>query len=384
MAKPSKLSVMISSRCEDKFPSASSLRPLSEMRKDLKKEIEELQIFGQEFFEVWINEETPPQGGTWNSRDVCIGAAKDCDIFISLFSGNAGWAKDEGTIGICHAELMEALSTAPGKVRLVELEASAIVAKKEGSSTKIKAAKKRNKMFENYVRDQSLFRGAKVKTEVELKARVKAAVLDALLRLAQAGVRDASRGRFHSGLALDWSNLDFATRRKAMTHALTDAMRKLDGSYMSGNNLFVKLQGTDILVVPDAIPAALSVGAAKEPVGQPFLFDYKLAPFLAGNQGGPIHIIGCHKNASEAQAIKLLGVPDAIVVSPPFGVFVADSIQKVQFAFIANCRDEATTRNGVSRFFDWLKANKTEETRVVACAQSRAKIVAAIAKEVAS
>ena len=76
MAKSSKLRVMISSRCDDKFPADLSGRPLSEIRKELKMEIEAFEVFGKKIFEVWINEETPPQGGTWDSWDVCLRAVR--------------------------------------------------------------------------------------------------------------------------------------------------------------------------------------------------------------------------------------------------------------------------------------------------------------------
>src|SRR6266849_5475107 len=123
MAKSSKLRVMISSRCDDKVPPKSSGQPLSDIRRELKSEIEGAEVFGRKVFEVWINEETPPQGGTWDSWDVCLHAVNDCDILISLCNGNAGWANpsDAGGIGICHAELMTGMSQAPAKVRLVAL-----------------------------------------------------------------------------------------------------------------------------------------------------------------------------------------------------------------------------------------------------------------------
>ncbi|HYW85761.1 MAG TPA: hypothetical protein VFB30_21090, partial [Spirochaetia bacterium] len=111
------------------------------------------------------------------------------------------------------------------------------------------------------------------------------------------------------------------------------------------------------------------------------LRDHQLSQVLKGKRGGPVHVIGCHKNATEAQATKLLGFPDATVVSAPFGIFVADNVQKVQFAFIVNCRDDATTRHGVQRFFEWL-AQTGEETLVADRARARARIVSAIAKEV--
>lgn len=374
MAKSSKLRVMISSRCNDRFPQKSG-RVLSDIRKDLKKEIEALEVFGEPIFEVWINEDTPPQGGTWDSWDVCLQAVDDCDVLIALSNGNAGWAENGGDIGICHAELSRGLSRAPGKVRLICLGNIATPDTAEGE---------RNKRFQEYVNKQSLFRGGNVATEADLKARVKEAVRDALIKLAQAGVREASKGRFHSGEALDWARLDFAARQKAMKNVLREAMRQRAGSSTDGEHLFVRLGGVDILCVPSAIPAALTVSAAKEMVGQPFLRDHELSSTLTKGKkkrGGPIHVIACHKGATEAQATRLLGFPDATVVSAPFGIFVADNVQKVQFAFIVNCRDESTTRHGVQRFFEWL-AQSGEEALVAERAKARGRIVAAIAKEV--
>jgi len=374
MAKSSKLRVMISSRCNDSFPANSKGRPLSEIRKALKAEVEALEVFGKPIVEVWINEDTPPQGGTWDSWDVCMQAVKDCDVLIALSNGNAGWAQSGGDIGICHAELMTGLSHSPGKVRLISLGNVKLAKTAEGE---------RNRRFQEFVDKQGLFRGGTVSTETELKERVKEAIRDALIALAQAGVRESSKGRFHSGEALDWSRLHFNERQAEMRRVLRDAMRQRAGSSEEGEHLLVRLGGVDVLCVPTAIPAALTVSAAKEMVGQPFLRDHELSPVLSrrkGTRGGPVHVIGCHKTATEAQATRLLGFPDATVVSAPFGVFVADGIQKVQFAFIVNCRDESTTRHGAQRLFEWL-AQTGEEALVAERAQARARIVAAIARE---
>jgi len=342
--------------------------------RELKKEIEALEVFGNPIIEVWINEDTPPQGGTWDSWDVCLQAVDDCDVLIVLSNGNAGWAKSGGDIGICHAELMRGLSRAPGKVRLISIGNIDTPATIEG---------KRNRRFQEYVNSQNLFRGGDVASEADLKARLKEAVRDALIALAQAGVRESSKGRFHSGEALDWTRLDFTSRQATMRRVLRDAMLQRSDSSEEAEHLFVRLRESDVLCVLSAIPAALTISAAKEMVGQPFLRDHVLSPVLSKHnrkRAGPVHVIACHKTATESQATRMLGFPDATVVRTPFGVFVADPVQKVQFAFIVNCRDESTTRHGVQRFFEWLEQTG-EEVLVAKRAQARARIVAAIAKE---
>jgi hypothetical protein len=226
MAKSSKVRVMISSRCDDSFPESGG-ESLSEIRRQLKSQIEGAELFGKKPFEVWINEETPPQGGTWDSWDVCIEAVKDCDILVVLSNGNAGWAQSSGEIGICHAELMTGLSVAPAKVRLIALGNIPITKNAEGA---------RNERFQKYVSTQSLFRGATVKNEAELKSRISEAIYDAVISLAHAGVSEASKGRFHSGQALDWSHLDFRSRRDEIRRVLRDAMRQRVGSSEDGPN----------------------------------------------------------------------------------------------------------------------------------------------------
>lgn len=372
MAKSSKLRVMISSRCNDFFPVGQDKTKLSDIRKELRSEIEVMEIAGKKAFEVWINEKTDPQGGIWDSWDVCIQAVKDADILIVLSNGYAGWAKSGEDLGICHAELMTGLSSAPAKVRLIDLGKVPITKDDDG---------KRNKNFQDYVDTQSLFRGGEVKTIDDLKIRVKDALHDAMIKLAQAGVSQASKGKFHHGAALDWSRMDFERRQNEMVSVLRAALLGREDSEEVDGQVLISLGSPKTLVNSHAIPAALSIAAAKEKVGQPFLKDHLHAETLKGKKcGGPLHIIACHRTATESQATKLLGFPDATVVSAPFGVFVADNIQKIQFAFIANCRDESTTRHGVQRFFEWLEQTGEGEL-VVQRAKSRASIVKAIAKE---
>lgn len=364
---------MISSRCLDPFPhGVEGSRPLTEIRRDLKQLIEALEVFGRPVFDVWINEAAPPQGGMWDSWDVCMESVKECDLLLALSNGNAGWAQNSGEIGICHAELMTALAHAPGKVRLISLGNIPDEASDQGE---------RNRRFQDYIAAQNLFRGGEVRTEQELVERVQEALFDGLIRLAQRGVNEASKGRFHSGQALDWSRMSFQARQAEMLRVLCAAIRQRGSAKAVGDQMVVELGGTEVLLCPHAIPAALTDGAAKEMVGQPFLRDHQHAPLLTDGRGGPVHVIACHKTATESQATRLLGFSDATVVRAPFGIYVADNVQKVQFAFVVNCRDEANTRHGVQRFFEWL--DQTGEAPMLARrARSRAKIVQAIAAEV--
>lgn len=376
MAKSKKLRVMISSKCESPFPHAGG-RKLSEIRKDLKQKIEDIKVGETQIFEVWINEDEPPQGGRWDSWDVCLQAVRDCDILLVISNGESGWASTGEEIGICHAELSTGVSVAAGKVRLIQLLPD--VNPPDVSITN-DAEGARNKRFHEYVQKQNLFRGAVVTTEDELNKRVHEALADAVIALARAGSADSARGKYHSGTALDWTRLSFAERREQMVLMAKKALGAADAQPKADEPVVVALADSKVLVAVHAIPAALSVGAAKEPVGQPFLRDHQLSGHLTEKGGvtGPLHIIACNKTATEAQAMKLLGFPDATVVSPPFGIFVADPVQMVQFAFIKDCRDESTTRHGVQRFLEWLK--QTGEDKLVARrAAHRANIVRAIA-----
>jgi hypothetical protein len=66
------------------------------------------------------------------------------------------------------------------------------------------------------------------------------------------------------------------------------------------------------------------------------------------------------------------------VVSPPFGVYVADEVQKIQMLFLKDCRDATTTRARVDEAREWLeRAQEAPELR--RRAQERAQIVRSIA-----
>jgi hypothetical protein len=368
------LTLMISSRCSDQVLFQGRPQSMSEVRKEIKKTLEGIEYGGRALFDVWIHEDEAVLAGHQSSWDHCMSRARRADIVLVLYNGNAGWAgtymKTGDHVGICHAEFQEAFDRCPGKVRTVQFPE---IAAKRGSP---------DERFQTYFGKQGVF-GAQVKTGEEAVASARDAAVAALLDLARAGVGVNSQGRFFAGEALAWTRLDFQRRREVTTTAVVDFLsrRALSApTSLPPNTVILKIGGKDIALVCDCIPAALTTAAARELVGQPFLRDHQVVSRLPKRTGGPVHVIACQRGVTEAQALRQLGHPDAIVVSAPFGVYVADDVQKIQMVFIANCRDETTTRHRVQRFLIWLD-EQGEDRRLAARAVSRRKIADLIAEQ---
>ena len=193
MATSSRIKVMISSRCNDPFPvSARVAKKLSEIRTQLKAEIEAVRIFGQQIYEVWINEPAVDDAAR-KAWEVCLDEARDCDVFIALFNGNAGWPDKNGTIGICHAEFEAAHNSAPGKVFVVNIcEPKAQGAPKGGIHEFFKKHIERLKPL-----------ATRQDTEAKLIEVVRRTVSRATVKLVQRGARETIKSRSYLGPALD-------------------------------------------------------------------------------------------------------------------------------------------------------------------------------------
>jgi hypothetical protein len=346
MAISSKIKIMISSRCKDRFPlSQKTAKELSIIRSQIKKKIESIKIFNKTIYEAWINEdETEDSSQTaWTH---CINQAKSCDIFISIFNGNAGWTDYHGTTGICHAEFMMAYNTAPGKVFIINIS--------EPNDPNF-PNQEHDKHFQNYLKILKRFDVRASADELNLISAVTRTVRDSTVKLVQRGVRDASRGNSYVGPALDWSRQSYIQRTASMKEAALAGMARGGTSIDDSSNLVQQtICGKRLLFVVNAIPDAMSVSAAREIVGQPHLQDHIIFDKLKKVDGGPVHIVVCHKTVTESQAIRMLGFPNATIVSAPFGIYVVCPVQSIQLVLIAQCRDETTTRHGVQRFLEWL------------------------------
>jgi len=342
---------MISSRCNDTILYQEKPQSLELLRRDMKKKLEGIRLGGKQVFKVWIHEDESNAYALTNTWEQCIEKSRNADVFIALYNGRAGWNGDDSPVrdglGICHAELSEAYNKAAAKVRSIQFKD--LVMADAGSS---------DYEFQQYVSSQKI-PGAQVTTGEEALQRAEELAAAIVLGLAREGVGENSKGSYYAGEALEWSRMNFEKRRKTMTTAVVTLLRTRGGRAVEQpakeNIAVVRTHGSDISFVCDSIPASMSTAAAREKVGQPFLNDQQLTDGWNIALCGPVHVIACQKNVSEAQAVRQLGFPDALVVNAPFGVYVADDVQKIQMAFIANCRDETTTRKGVQAFLNWLE-----------------------------
>jgi hypothetical protein len=340
--------VMISSRCNAEINYQGKNVKLSAVREDIQKEIEGEKLFGRKLFDVWISEDEPTPDASNNVWKKSIQEVNRSHILIVLYNGDAGWAKSDDQIGICHAELEAAMNTSPEKVYFIKLPDINSANRQEAE---------RNKRFKEFVEKfqtwwkkmPEAMNGEDVINETKIILR------QGVSKLAIQGSRQTKKIKFDYGAALDWSRLNFQERQHHMKRTLIEGIKFRDGSFLEKDNLFIMANNMSILCLCHAIPASMTIAAARELVGQPFLLDYEYAQLLSEEKAGPVHFIACNRSVTEAQARKQLGFPDATIVPTDFGVYVADNVQKIQLIFISNCRDETTTLYGLQEVFNWLE-----------------------------
>jgi hypothetical protein len=262
-----------------------------------------------------------------------------------LYNGKAGWVRNKkDKIGICHAEMMSAIESSSEKVYVIDISNGKIGSNKE------------DKNFDNYIKKYRKMGIAK--NYNELKEIVKITVKDATLNLFKKGVKLSKKAQ-NLGTILEWKKFNYDTRSKKIKEALKtkfEILKKdLDLVYYEDNK-------KKVLCKIHAIPDSLSVSAAKERVGQPFLNDIYDNKELQNCDGGIVHFIGCYKNITETQVRKIMGFPDVILIKDEFGIYVADKIYKIQMVFLEKCIDESNTIKQIENFFDWLnRSGELEE-----------------------
>ncbi len=380
MPKSEQIRVMISSRCKTRISYNGKSVWLSDLRDDLKEEIEKIVLWdGQPaLFDCWINEESSGSSidETWWERS--IDESRRADILIVIYNGESGGGIKDGLMGICHAEL-DAVMNDSKKVRVIPIEPVA-------EWPKDKAQRTRDEEFRNYVKNLDIF-APPVSSGEGLIKRVRQELRDIIVTLVQNAGTTPDFSKSNIGPALEWHRMSYAERERAMRAQLHLILKKQQGSEpgklkpREGEwmTMWLRLGGKKILAALHAIPAGLGQSAARELVGQPFLMDHRLHGQLAEGDGGPIHIVACYKGATENQALKMLGFPDATVVPGRFGLHVADSVQKIQIVLLKNCQSPTTTTHAISTWLEWVK-RAAEDRHLAERAAARKRIIETIAR----
>ena len=364
-----KVRVMISSRCNDYPVAGGGSFPLKALRKTLKVQVDAAGLFKHGMLQCFTNEHEPAKAASSNLWEACLLEIRRSHIVLVLYSGDAGWSGEESEDGICHAELAEALYTGRDRTFIIQLPRTA------------KPPTARDLRFRTRFDKELQFTGAPTQTPDDVVALVQLTLSEAMANLVRGGAAMLRKQGYSLGEALDWSRLAYAQRKATMESACQAALADRGGvpqAVADGRYATLPVAGAQVLFCVHAVPAAMSLATAREMVGRPFLKDY-VHMRAAPKAQGPVHVIACHRAATEKQATDLLGFPDATVVANTFGIYLVDPVQHIQLALLANCRDGATTRYAVQRFFDSLKRSGQDHA-LVSHARARASIVRAIQK----
>jgi hypothetical protein len=375
-----KIRVMLSSRNTDTIPDGARAVRLLEVRRAIARELAAEKLCGEALLEVWINEEAGAQNASNDAWDTCMQEVDRADVVVVIYNGNAGWTREAGGVGICHAELQHALTRAPAKVRLIALEFASDGKRGLRAPVEVAEANATNRVLARDLAAWNLFHGRATDRDT-LRTVVRRAVVEAVSDLVRTGSREGRRGRYHLGTPLDWSRLDYATRKTALEAAVREHLDATGGGAPDAGGSTLSLGGGTVLVLVHGVPSSFGVPEARELVGRPHLADHRTAVTRAGsNLAGPLHVVACHKGCTESQVVRFMGHPDLFLVQPPFGWFVADETSFAQLVFLTNCRDSTSTRTACQRMLEWVEQSG-EAPRLVARAASRARFLKFLAAE---
>lgn len=372
-----KLKIFLSSRNNDKVSiNGVTGDTLTEIRKFIKKELEDTKFFGKDLFEIKINEDFGASTST-DSYNKCLQEVRDSDFVIALYSGAAGWAPTGIDLGICHAELDTAMNISTHKTAIIDISKYFTI------STTDKDEIKRNKLFNDYLVEQNTFNNPLKLSKANesndgFKRELLASIQNVIYKHFSERIK-LSNIYFNLGgntkISLDWKKLKYSDRDKNITTILKDLI-----SLSPDFKIFI----SEAFSIPDN----MSVEDAKSFTGRPFLKDQDLIPTTKKTKPtkfGPIHFIGVYGNATEIQVKNLIGFPDISAIRDDFGIYVWEQNTHVQLVFLTECKTPEAVKSKFLLFNNWCRSNR-EYDNIIKRAEARFHILKSIneAKDIAT
>lgn len=344
------LKIFISSRNDDKVVlNGVEGSSLTDIRKYLKKEIESIKLFDQDFFTVRINEDFGANTSA-DSYNKCLEEVKDSDFLISLYNGSAGWAPKGIDLGICQAELEEAMNISTRKASIID------ISKYFSLKTKDPEEKKRNEAFRIFMDETGIFNNPlKVAAgkatddgfKNELLSSIKNIIYQHIIerfRLSNVYYNISGDNR----ISLNWKKLKYTDR--------DTNIRNILNQLVSANPDF-NIFEYRVFSVPDQ----MSVEDAKAYTGRPFLKEQEFIRMPVKGKKvkhGPVHFIGVYGNATEIQVKKLIGFPDVSTMKDDFGIYVWEQNTHIQLIFLTECKTPSATKAKFQLFYNWCRFNR--------------------------
>ncbi len=372
-----KLTIFLSSRNNDQViinsvPGDS----LTEIRKFLKKEIESVKLFGKDFFDIRINEDFGADTST-DSYNQCLEEVRKSDFLVALYNGSAGWAPEGSEVGICQAELEEALNVSTRKTAIIDI--STFFSLKLVDPEEIK----RNILFRKYIEELNTFTNPlKLAERNQSNEGFKRELLASLSNVIYRHIiRRIQLSNIYYNIAgdnlisLNWKKLKYSER---------DAnIRNILQRLVSANPDFNTLEFRVF-----SIPDNMSVVDARAFTGRPFLKDQDLIQIPKKGtkiKYGPVHFIGVYGNATEIQVKNLIGFPDVSTMRDDFGIYIWEQNSHVQSIFLTECKTPSAIDAKFQLFYNWCRSNR-EYQNIKKRAQARYHILKSIneAKKIAA
>ncbi len=368
--------IFISSRNNDKvIIGGIEGDTLTDIRRYLKRELENIKFLGKDFFEIKINEDFGATAST-DSYNKCLEEVKDSDFFIALYNGAAGWAPAGIDLGICLAEYDTAINISSEKVTMVDVRKFFTIVPKDKNEAD------RNSKFQKYLNDLNAFNNP-LKVSVGkmnndgFKEELLASFQNVIYKHILERIKLSNRYYDFEGnnkISLNWKKMKYDDRNDEIVKILSNLI---------STNLDYKIFETKVYSIPDN----MSVEDAKSYTGRPFLKDQDIIQITkAGTikKKGPVHFIGVYGTASEIQVKNLIGFPDVSTIKDVFGIYVWEQNTHSQLVFLTECKTPEALKSKFLLFCNWSRS-KGEYDNICKRAEARSHILKSIldAKKIA-